>query len=416
MILIAGGGIGGLSAALSLHAAGIPCTVFEQAATLRELGVGINTLPHAIRALAGLGLLPALDAVAIRTRSLILANRFGQEVWTELRGMDAGHDAPQFSIHRGKLLGVLHAAALARGIDIRPGHRLAAFQQDADGVTARFENGHAVRGAALVGADGIHSAVRAAFVQEGPPCWTGIMLWRGAVEWPVFADGRTMLIAGGMRAKFVLYPIHADPAQPATRLTNWAVAARVSDGTLPPPGREDWNRPGVLADLLPFVQDNFQLDRLGLVDPLALIRASEGFWEYPMCDRDPLPAWTHGRVTLLGDAAHPMYPVGSNGASQAILDGAALARHLATAAAPAALAAYDAERRPATAEIVRLNRAGGPERVIDVMEDRAPYGFDDIDAVAPHAEREAIVRGYAATAGFAVDAPRSARERLPLTR
>ena len=404
-ILIAGGGIGGLAAALSLNHAGIPCVVFEQAPQLRELGVGINTLPHAIRILDGLGLLPALDQVGIRTSTLILANRFGQPVWTEPRGLDAGHAAPQFSIHRGKLLGLLHQAALARGIDIRPAHRLAGFAQDGQGVTARFDTPagpQTVPGAALIGADGIHSAVRARFVAEGPPAWTGIMLWRGATHWPAFADGRTMLIAGGMRAKFVLYPIHDDPAHPGHPLTNWAIAARVADGRSPPPRREDWNRPGRLAELLPFVQDTFQLDRLGLVDPLALIRATPAFWEYPMADRDPLPAWTHGRITLLGDAAHPMYPVGSNGASQAILDGDALARHLVASPVPDALAAYDRERRPATAEIVHLNRAGGPERVIDVMEDRAPHGFEDLDRIASHAEREAIVRGYATTAGFAV--------------
>ena len=402
MILIVGGGIGGLAAALSLHAAGVACTVFEQAGAVRELGVGINTLPHAIGALEGLGLLPALDAAGIRTRELVLANRFGQVVWREPRGMEAGHAAPQFSIHRGKLLGLLHEAALARGIPVRTGFRLAAFTQDADAVQATFENGESFRGTALVGADGIHSVVRRTFYDEGPPCWTGIMLWRGAVEWPVFGDGRTMLIAGGMKAKFVLYPIYADPGVQETRLTNWAVAARVSDGSLPPPGREDWNKEGRPENLLPRVRDAFQLDRLGMVDPVALIRASPAFWEYPMCDRDPLPQWTHGRVTLLGDAAHPMYPVGSNGASQAVLDGVALASCLATGDVPSGLVAYDATRRPATAEVVRLNRAGGPERVIDVLEERAPYGFDDVERVASHAEREAIVRGYAATAGFAV--------------
>lgn len=402
MILLAGGGIGGLAAALALHQAGIPCAVYEQAATVRELGVGINTLPHAIRALANLGLLPALDAVGIRTRELILANRFGQPVWTELRGTHAGHDAPQFSIHRGKLLTVLHEAAIARGIQIHPGHRLQTFEQDANTVTARFENGATARGTALIGADGIHSAIRAAFINEGPPRWTGIMLWRGALEWPVFADGQTMLIAGGMRAKFVLYPIHANPAQPGARLTNWVVQARIADGNTPPPNREDWSRPGRLQDLLPFVQDNFQLDRLGLIDPLSLIEASEAFYEYPMVDRDPLPQWTHGRVTLLGDAAHPMYPVGSNGASQAILDGVALARCL-KAGIPKGLAAYEAERRPATTEIVLLNRAGGPERVIDVIEERAPHGFNNIESIAPHAERKAIVQNYAQTAGFAAN-------------
>ncbi len=402
-VLIAGGGIGGLSAALSLHRAGIGCTVFEQASAVRELGVGINTLPHAIRELAALGLLPALDAAGIRTRELILANRFGQPVWTELRGLDAGLDSPQFSIHRGKLLALLHEAAVARGIPVHTGCRLAGFTDHGGQVSARFEGGRVAEGCALVGADGIHSVVRAAVQPgEGPPRWTGIMLWRGAVEWPVFADGRTMLIAGGMRAKFVLYPIHADPGRPAARLTNWVVQARVATGAEPPPRREDWSRPGTVAELLPFVQDNFHLGGLGLVDPLALIEASRAFWEYPMCDRDPLPRWSHGRVTLLGDAAHPMYPVGSNGASQAVLDGVALARHLrATPDVPAALAAYDLERRPATAEIVLTNRRGGPERVIDVIEERAPEGFADIDAVASHAERERIVRGYAAMAGFA---------------
>ena len=406
-VLIAGGGIGGLAAALSLNAAGVPCAVFEQAAAARELGVGINTLPHAIRELAALGLMPALDRVGIRTRELIYANRFGQPVWRELRGTDAGHDAPQFSIHRGHLHRVLHEAAIGRGIPVHGDCRLEAFEDHGDQVTARFARRGAApldaEGAALVGADGIHSAVRAALYPcEGPPSWTGTMLWRGATSWPVFADGRTMLIAGGMRAKFVLYPIAADPADPGRRLTNWVVQARIADGQAPPPRREDWSRTGEVADLLPFVERAFDLTRLGLLDPLELIRESGVFYEYPMCDRDPLPRWSRGRVTLLGDAAHPMYPVGSNGASQAVLDARALARHLAADPdVPAALAAYDQERRPATAEIVLTNRRGGPERVIDVLEERAPAGFDDLDAVASYAEREAIVRGYAAMAGFA---------------
>jgi 5-methylphenazine-1-carboxylate 1-monooxygenase len=405
-VIIVGGGIGGLTAALSLHAAGIPCQVFEQVRELRELGVGINTLPHAIKELTALGLLPALDRVGIRTRELIYANRFGQPVWQELRGTDAGYEAPQFSIHRGKLHAVLLDAVRERlGPDaVQTGCRLLDFSQDERGVRARFERRDGgkifgVEGNALVGADGIHSVVRARFnPEEGPPVWGGIMLWRGAAEWPVHGDGRTMVISGGNAAKFVFYPIHADPERPETRLTNWAVMARVAEGGAPP-RREDWNRPGTLEELLPFVEGKF---RLGFVDPLALIRASGTFYEYPCCDRDPLPRWSVGRVTLLGDAAHPMYPVGSNGASQAVLDASALARHLAAGGpVEAALASYDAERRPATAEIVLNNRKGGPEGVIDVIEARAPDGFDDLDAVAPHEERQAIVRGYAMMAGFA---------------
>jgi len=404
-VLIVGGGIGGLAAALSLHAAGIGCEVFEQVRELRELGVGINTLPHAIKELAALGLLDELDRTGIRTRELIYANRFGQVVWRELRGTDAGFEAPQFSIHRGKLHGVLLRAVTQRlGAErIRMGCRLAGFAERGEQVVARFERREGgvieAAGEALLGADGIHSAVRAAFYpDEGPPVWNGTMLWRGAAEWPVYDDGRLMVISGGMDAKFVFYPIHADPARHATRLTNWAVQARVAPPGSSPPRREDWNREGLLSELAPLVRDRF---RLGFVDPLALIEASGTFYEYPMCDRDPLTRWSFGRVTLLGDAAHPMYPVGSNGASQAVLDARALARHLASAPVIEALAAYDAERRPMTADIVLTNRAGGPERVIDVLEERAPEGFEDVEAVVPYAEREAIVRGYARMAGFA---------------
>jgi len=369
--------------------------------------VGINTLPHAIKELAALGLLPALDRTGIRTRELIYANRFGQVVWRELRGTDAGFDSPQFSIHRGKLHGVLLQAVRARLGDgaVQSGCRLVSFSDHADGVVARLERRDAgetfdIAGDVLIGADGIHSSVRGTFYpDEGPPVWNGMMLWRGAADWPVYIDGRTMVIAGGMGQKFVYYPIHADPAAPQRRLTNWAVMARIGDGTGAPPRREDWNREGRLDEVEPFVRDRFKLD---FVDPLALIRASGTFYEYPMCDRDPLPRWSFGHATLLGDAAHPMYPVGSNGASQAVLDARALARHLTGGAGVVdALAAYDAERRPMTAEIVLNNRKGGPERVIDVLEERAPDGFTDINAVASHEEREAIVRGYASMSGFA---------------
>ncbi len=413
-VLIVGGGIGGLATALSLHDVGIACTVFEQVRELRELGVGINTLPHAIKELAALGLLPALDRAGIRTRELIYANRFGQVVWRELRGTDAGLDTPQFSIHRGKLHGVLRAAVQARlGADaVRTGCQLVSFAEHSNRVVARFNqrdgsNAFEVEGDVLIGADGIHSTVRAAFYpNEGPPVWNGMMLWRGAADWPVHVDGRTMVIAGGMGQKFVFYPIYADPAAPDRRLTNWAVMARIGDGAGLPPRREDWNRPGQWDEVEPFVRDRFRLD---FVDPLALINASGTIYEYPMCDRDPLPCWSFDRVTLLGDAAHPMYPVGSNGASQAVLDARALARHLRGGDVVTALSAYDAERRPMTTEIVLNNRNGGPERVIDVLEQRAPDGFADVEAVASHAEREAIVRGYASMAGFAreqVNTPR----------
>ena len=398
-VLIAGGGVGGLALALMLHQRGIACTVLEAAPAVKPLGVGINTLPHAIRELATLDLLPALDAVAIRTRELRYLNRFGQEIWKEPRGVWAGHEVPQFSIHRGHLHQVLWQAAEARlpvGALLRNA-RLQSFAQDEAGVTAQLVDGRSLRGDVLIGADGIHSAIRAHLhPDDGGIRWNGIQMWRGAVEWPAFEGGDTMIIAGDMKEKLVLYPI-APGASAATRLTNWVVCAQIGDASKPPPRREDWSRPGQLDEVLAHVA-RF---RIPFLDVAALVRATGEFWEYPMCDRDPLPFWTERRVTLLGDAAHPMYPVGSNGASQAVLDARCLADLLATQAPEAALAAYAAERLPKTAEIVRANRKGGPERVVDEVSARAPDGFARLEDVISREELAAIAGGYAQMAGFA---------------
>jgi 2-polyprenyl-6-methoxyphenol hydroxylase-like FAD-dependent oxidoreductase len=384
-----------------LYRAGIDVEIYEQANELRELGVGVNVQPHAIEKLAALGLLPALDEAGIRTRELIYTNRLDQVVWRELRGTDAGYDVPQLSIHRGKLLGVLlHAVLKHVGPSrLHADHRMVDLEERYGRVTAIFETGptaerRRVVGEGIIGADGIHSRVRSIFYpDEGPPHWNGTMLWRGATSWPVHGDGRTMVIAGGNAAKFVFYPIHFNHSRPDTRLTNWAVMARLGDGIERPPRREDWNRPGRLRDALDFVEGSF---RLRFVQPSEIIKATGTYYEYPNCDRDPLPRWSFGRATLLGDAAHPMYPVGGNGASQAILDAASLARHLTSSATvEEAFLSYDAERRPATTDIVLTNRRGGPERVIDLIESRAPKGFDDVDSIASFAERQAIVRGYA---------------------
>jgi 5-methylphenazine-1-carboxylate 1-monooxygenase len=403
-VIIIGGGIGGLATALMLHARGIDCEIYEQSDAVRELGVGINTLPHAIRELAELGLLDRLDAVAVRTYELFYTNRFGQEIWREPRGTDAGYEYPQFSVHRGRLQAVIYDAVRSRLGEsrIHTGHRLGAFTQDDAGVTAYFfdRNGShraTARGDVLVGADGIHSAVRdALYPNEGPARWNGSMLWRGAIDWPQFLTGRSMVIAGGMAAKLVIYPI-AEGSRPNHRLTNWAVLVKIAEPGVPP-RKEDWSRLGRLEELMPHVQ-RF---RIPYVDAKALIEASPEFWEYPLCDRDPLPRWSHGRVTLLGDAAHPMYPVGSNGASQAILDARCLADRLVGAEHPwHALWTYEQERLPMTAQVVRMNRKGGPEGVIDAVEERAPDGFSNVDDVLPFEQRKAIVRGYASTAGFA---------------
>jgi 2-polyprenyl-6-methoxyphenol hydroxylase-like FAD-dependent oxidoreductase len=398
-VLIAGGGVGGLALALMLHQRGVGCTVLEAAAEVKPLGVGINTLPHAIRELAALDLLSALDSVAIRTRELRYLNRFGQEIWQEPRGIWAGHEVPQFSIHRGHLHQVLWQAAEARlpkGSLLRNA-RLQGFAQSTTDVTAHLADGRNLSGDVLIGADGIHSVIRASLhPDDGGIRWNGIQMWRGAVEWPAFEGGDTMIVAGDMKEKLVLYPIGAG-ASAATRLTNWVVCAQIGDASKPPPRREDWSRPGQLDEVLAHVA-RF---RIPFLDVAALVSASPEFWEYPMCDRDPLPFWTQGRVTLMGDAAHPMYPVGSNGASQAVLDARCLADLLASQAPDAALAAYAAERLPKTAEIVRANRKGGPERVVDEVSARAPDGFARLEDVISREELAAIAGGYAQMAGFA---------------
>jgi len=406
-VLIAGGGVGGLTLALMLHRRGIRSVVYEQATEIREVGVGINILPHAIKELSLLGLLTALDAVAVRTKELIYVNRQGQKVWQEKRGLEAGFDYPQFSIHRGRLQKViLDAVVNELGPDaVRTGRRLTGFFQDEGGVTAHFvdsalgASSETVRGEILVGADGIHSVIRRKFYpKEGRPNWQGAMLYRGAIEWPQFLSGRSMYIAGGMGLKLALYPI-APGADSGKPLTNWAIVARVADGDLTPPPINSWSRTSRLEEVLPYAS-RFIVPG---VDVAALVRATPTAWEYPMCDRDPLLAWSFGRVTLLGDSAHPMYPVGSNGAAQAILDARELADALRKAETPMrALYEYEEERLAKTGEIVRLNRKGGPERVIDEVEKRAPAGFKHVDEVLGHAEREAIVKGYAGKAGFAV--------------
>jgi 2-polyprenyl-6-methoxyphenol hydroxylase-like FAD-dependent oxidoreductase len=405
-VLIIGGGIGGLATALSLHAVGIECEVYEKSSSIRELGVGVNMLPHAVKELAGLGLFDELDRLAIRTYELIYANRFGQRLWRELRGLHAGYDFPQFSVHRGKLQGLLYAAARERIGDgrIHTDRQLCDVAQSEEGVAATFvgRDGEAkgvAQGDALIAADGIHSTVRRKFYpQEGPPAWNGIMMWRGALEYPPFLTGRSMIVAGGMDSKLVVYPISNRTSRPGTNLLNWVVVTKLADASQPPPRREDWSRPGRLDEVLPRVRRVF---RISMIDPVDIVRATPAIYEYPMCDRDPVREWSFGRVTLLGDAAHPMYPVGSNGASQAILDARCVARFLAeTGDAAAAFKAYEAARLPATARIVRDNRSGGPERIIDIVEQRAPDGFERLDGVASHAELESIVKGYARAAGF----------------
>ena len=407
-VMIVGGGVGGLTLGLALHARGIEAEIYEQASEVRELGVGINTLPHAIKELANLGLLDRLDRIGIRTSELVYKLAGGQDILRQPRGRAAGYDVPQFSIHRGKLQKLLFEAAVERlGAErVHSGQRLVRFSQDGDKVTGVFTDraGNETErvGDVLIGADGIHSTVRRHYhPDQGDPSWNGMLMWRGATWWKPYLDGKTMIIAGGMSAKLVLYPIFNDPeGHPGETLMNWVVGVRLGDGSMPIPHRDDWSKPGLMSDVMPHVTGTFNLPEL---DIEALIAATPEFYVYPMCDRDPLSSWTDGRVTLLGDAAHPMYPVGSNGASQAILDAMSLAGFLSEHPAPEALKAYEEARRPATTDIVISNRKGGPERVIDLVEDRAPNGFDNLHDVATPEELRAIVGDYSQMAGFATE-------------
>jgi 2-polyprenyl-6-methoxyphenol hydroxylase-like FAD-dependent oxidoreductase len=400
--VIVGGGIGGMALALSLHDAGLrEIEIHESAPALRELGVGINVLPHAVRELTELGLLGDLHAAGIPTGELAYYSRRGQRIWAEARGLAAGYRWPQFSIHRGELLGILHRALVDRigAAHVHTGHHLVRFGQEKDHVWAGFGDQSRDEGDVLVGCDGIHSAVRRAFhPDEGPPKWNGITMWRGVTPGKPFLTGRTMIMAGQFGRRMVVYPISKRHEDDRGALINWV--AELKNAPDQPMPLQDWEHTARADQVIePFA--SFVFDFL---DVPAMIRRAQAIYQYPMVDRDPLPTWSFGRVTLLGDAAHPMFPVGSNGASQAIIDARVLARELALqASVEAAVAGYDAVRRPATAAIVQANRQVGPERCMDVVEERAPDGFASLDAVISEAELLEISRSYKRTAGFDPD-------------
>ncbi len=406
-VLIAGAGIGGLTLALSLHQVGIKALVFESVDEIRPLGVGINVLPHAARELTELDLHRDLAETAIETAELAYFTKLGQAIWSEPRGKHAGYHWPQYSVHRGQLQMLLLDAATARlgSACILTGLHLADWEDSDGGVRVHMidrQTGAArgtFEGSVLIAADGIHSTARQRlYPDEGPPLWNGAILWRGVTVAKPFLTGRTMAMVGHRRQKFVTYPISTDTGDNETSLINW-IAEQKFDADYAW-RREDWNRAGQREDFLPA----FERWRFDWLDVPGLISAAEHIYEYPMVDRDPLPQWTFGAMTLLGDAAHPMYPIGSNGASQAILDARTLTREFQRlGVGPAALQAYEDDRRPATANIVAANRADGPDEVLDLIEERAPNGFDDIETVASHAERAAIADKYKALAGFDKD-------------
>jgi 2-polyprenyl-6-methoxyphenol hydroxylase-like FAD-dependent oxidoreductase len=410
-IVIAGAGIGGLTTALSLHAAGFTeVTVHERADALRPLGVGLNLLPHAVRELTELGLGERIARLGAAPATLAYYNRHGQLIWSEPRGREAGYRWPQLSVHRGRFQMELLAAVRERlgPHAVHTGHRLVTVQPscgshrclDAPETAVRatrvgFATGGgdvSVEADLVVAADGIGSALRQQwYPDQGAPVWNGLTLWRGTARAPGFLDGRTMIMAGDAEQKFVAYPIGDGEIN--------FVAERRTRGYAGE--NADWNR---AVDPAPIV-GLFRDWRFPWLDVPGLLAAADEILEYPMVDRDPVGRWTHGRATLLGDAAHPMYPNGSNGASQAILDARTLAFHLAGAASPEeALAAYEADRRPATTALVLSNRRQGPEQVMVLAHERAPDGFTHIHDVLTPDELTEIATGYKKAAGFHPDA------------
>ena len=405
-IIVAGAGIGGLALALMLHKRGIDVEVWEAVQEVKPLGVGINLLPHAVKELAELGLEDTLADIGIKTSQLAYYNRHGQQIWIEPRGRAAGYDWPQFSIHRGALqVALLRAAIQQLGADrVHAGHALESFEQDGGEVVARLRRRTddtlvESRGSMLVGADGIHSVLRRLLHPVGDePRFSGRMLWRAITETQPFMDGRSMFMAGHQDQKFVAYPISEPLRVQGRSLINWIAELRVPDGA---PPATDWNKRVDKSVFAPAFAD-WKWD---WIDIPALIEGAATVYEFPLVDRDPLPRWTVGRVTLLGDAAHPMYPIGSNGSAQAILDARYLADCVADCASHGgdllyALKEYEAERLPRTAGIVLRNRLNGPEQVMQIAEERAPNGFANIDDVIPFAERDEISQRYKRLAGF----------------
>lgn len=396
--VIIGGGIGGLTLALMLHRAGIPCRVYEAVPELKEVGVGINLLPHASRELIELGLQAALEERAIITRESCFFNRFGQFIHREPVGRAAGQHWPQYSIHRADLHDVLLAAAIERiGAEhILMGWRCTGVEQDDAGVTIHFQDRPSQRGRVAIACDGIKSVVRRQlFPAEGAPLYSGINMWRGVTIQEPFLTGASMVRIGWLNtAKLLVYPIRNNVDGQGRQLINWVMDVATEDY----PSEQDWDYRGAADDFIERVQDW----RFGWLDVPEMCRNAEQILQYPMVDRDPLPRWSHGRITLLGDAAHPMYPRGANGSAQAILDCVALTRELAGHEDPErALQAYEAERLPATAKVVLTNRSAPPDVILrEVATRTGDKPFERIDDVISHSEMMALSARYETVAGY----------------
>ena len=417
LVIVAGGGIAGLATALTLHQIGVPCVVLEAVRELRPLGVGINLQPNAVRELYDLGIGEAdLDRVGVPALEWALVGLNGNDIYSEPRGRLAGYAWPQYAVHRGRFHMLLLDEVTRRiGPDaVRPGARVSGYRKESEGgVTALVEHADGslseLRGSLLIGADGIHSAIRAEMHPGQPPIhWGGAVMWRGTTQAKPIRTGSSFIGLGTHRHRMVIYPIsHPDPATGLATI-NWI--AEVTMDNAEGWQRSGWFRPVAIDDFAHHFAD-WTWDWL---DVPALLRGADCAFENPMIDRDPVPTWRDGPVALLGDAAHAMYPTGSNGASQAIIDarvlGAAMVEHGAT---EAALAAYDARLCGPVSQLILRNRGAGPFGLLNIVDERCGGTFDDIDDVIPPAERAAFMAGYKAAAGFAIETLNKAPPTIP---
>jgi len=402
-IAIVGGGIAGLSFALGLHKRGIDCDVFESVTDIKEIGVGITLLPHGMRELAELGLQDALEAVGIENLESVFYTQHGQYVYREARGRHAGYALPEIGIHRGKLHRILFDAAVSRlGADkVHTGMRCTGFSQNADGVQIDFSNAHtgqpvSVKAQIAVACDGVNSVMRKQMHPQDALCFAGINTWRGVTVHPPILTGKSYLRIGTVEVgKMVIYPIIDNVDGKGNQLINW-----VAELQKPNAAMNDWNRPGDPAVCAEIFKD-WKFDFLNVPE---LILKAEKVFEYPMVDKDALPFWTQGRVTLMGDAAHPMYPRGSNGSAQALIDARTLAEQLSQHSNPQeALKAYETLRLAPTAKVVETNRNVPPDFIImKAQELSGGKPFRHIDDLISQDELRQISDNYKTVAGFAL--------------